>query len=183
MNISNFSIGDTSPNSPERRVGALMYQNSILTLYAIFAQQDLPQTPQWDKSAKGEIQLGLYTTDGVTTLAAKIGDLPWLSVPYFPQLQNPFDFPPYHSLNDGETLPMNIILIRSEDSQVMGMRLFGPSTAFSREMLRINEGFLRDPISLEDYSDLANIINAKFSPREIGCEKAQVKYVLPASRG
>ena len=183
MNISNFSIGDTSPNSPERRVGALMYQNSILTLYAIFAQQDLPQTPQWDKSAKGEIQLGLYTTDGVTTLAAKIGDLPWLSVPYFPQLQNPFDFPPYHSLNDGETLPMNIILIRSEDGQVMGKRLFGPSTAFSREMLCRSRELRSESYSGERVYSLVRHINSQYTPYELYCEKAQVKYVLPASRG
>ena len=183
METNIIMIGSKIPQLRQMRGGCLKYQNGILTLFAAFAPQDLRHKPKWDEYAKGEIQLGLFTYEDVMMLAVKIGPLPWVAVPYTPHWDDPDDFPPYQSLNDGETLPMNIVLVRSEDGQVMGMRLFGPSTAFSREMLCRSRELRSEPYSGERVYSLVRHINSQYTPYKLYCEKAQVKYVLPANRG
>ena len=182
MNVNITANGDKIPGLCGKKGGILTYQGGILTVYAGISLQDLPHRPKWEKNVNGEIQLGLYTCEDVMVLSVKIGDLPWLAVPYNPHWDDPDDFPPYQSLNDGESLPVHIILARSEGGSIMGMRLFAPSTAFTREMLNRSRELLQKPYCKEEVTAHAIQICSQYTPYELYHEKAQVKYVLPGKR-
>lgn len=123
--------------------------------------------------------ISAFTYSNVLTFAVKVGQLPWQDAPYNPRCQGISNLDVCDTLADGTGLTVYYILADSSDGTIINIKPFTLSTRFSNHILKEQYKLSHAEFSQREYIRNVQMIQNRYSPREIGERMKQAYYRLP----